>query len=510
MHSVWQGYIELSAGGVNVSTESLASIIGGGVTFQSPPDDQVAPPAEARAAFRLFDRRADAIAPDPGPANRYMLYFSDSVRGLEVGAPVEFRGIPLGKVRSIAVEFDFESRRFRIPVAVDIYPERLYARALPGVKQQRLGRRERLDALVAAGFRAQLRTGNLISGQLYVALELFPDAPKASVDWSAEPPALPNIPGTLSGAQESVATVLRKLEKVPFDRIGADVEKTLASLATTLKRVEQLAATVDRDVTPELRATLDQAKRTMAAAKRTVSAGEGTVGAGGARHGAAGCGPRAHAHHAVAEGADRLSRAPPRGADPRQAPVRNALMHLPARAACALVLALAACGAPRTSCASRSSTARQRRSVARLPAPWPINSPRCARRAYRASFGVDCSAGLPGRDRRATVRAGARRGGLAGRGVDDLRGRACAAQRARRDRGAHRRCGARCAGRGDVARHRAAGARHSRGAAGELTALARGTYRPVRARARVLGWSRQTPIHLESCSDSIINESFNL
>lgn len=281
MHSVWQGYIELSAGGVNVSTESLASIIGGGVTFQSPPDDQVAPPAEARAAFRLFDRRADAIAPDPGPANRYMLYFSDSVRGLEVGAPVEFRGIPLGKVRSIAVEFDFESRRFRIPVAVDIYPERLYARALPGVKQQRLGRRERLDALVAAGFRAQLRTGNLISGQLYVALELFPDAPKASVDWSAEPPALPNIPGTLSGAHESVATVLRKLEKVPFDRIGADVEKTLASLATTLKRVEQLAATVDRDVTPELRATLDQAKRTMSAAKRTVSAGEGTVGAGG-------------------------------------------------------------------------------------------------------------------------------------------------------------------------------------------------------------------------------------
>jgi paraquat-inducible protein B len=274
--------IELSAGGVNVRTESLASIIGGGIAFQAPPDEGLAPPAEAGAAFRLFATRAEAIAPDPGRVDRYVLYFSESVRGLAPGAPVEFRGISLGVVRDIAVEFDFDSQRFRIPVAIDLYPEKLASRAIPGVKQQQIGRREALDALIAKGFRGQLRTGNLITGQLYVALDLFPNAPKAGIDWSGDPPILPTMPGALTEAQESIGAILRKVEKVPFDRIGADVEKALASLDATLKRVEQLAANVDRDLTPEMRATLAQAQQTLAAAERTMTAAQGTVGADGA------------------------------------------------------------------------------------------------------------------------------------------------------------------------------------------------------------------------------------
>jgi paraquat-inducible protein B len=274
--------IELSASGVNVRTESLASIIGGGIAFQAPPGDALAPPAEAGAAFRLFQNRTEAIAPDPGRIDRYVVYFSESVRGLAPGAPVEFRGIPLGVVRDIAVEFDFESQRFRIPVAIDLYPDKLASRAIPGVKQQQIGRREALDALIAKGFRAQLRTGNLVTGQLYVALDLFPNAPKAGIDWSAEPAILPSMPGALTEAQESIGGILRKIEKVPFDRIGADVEKALASLDATLKRVEQLAANVDRDLAPEMRATLVQAQQTLAAAERTVTAAQGTVGADGA------------------------------------------------------------------------------------------------------------------------------------------------------------------------------------------------------------------------------------
>jgi paraquat-inducible protein B len=271
--------VDLSASGVNIRTESLASILAGGVAFQAPPNEPIAPPAEAGAAFRLFDTRAEAIAQDPGRIDRYMLFFTESVRGLTVGAPVEFRGIPIGVVRDIAVEFDFDSQRFRVAVPIDVYPEKLAARATTKVKQQQVGRQEGLDRLVAKGFRAQLRTGNLLTGQLYVALDIYPGVQAARIDWTADPPVLPTIPGALTEAQDSVATILRKVEKIPFDRIGADVEKAIASLDATLKRVEQVAANIDRDVTPELRATLDQAKQTLASAERTMTAAQGTVGA---------------------------------------------------------------------------------------------------------------------------------------------------------------------------------------------------------------------------------------
>jgi paraquat-inducible protein B len=273
--------LTLSAEGVNVRTESLASIIGGGVAFQSPPDEPIAPPAEVNATFKLFPTRTEAIAPNPGRVDRYIAYFGESVRGLTVGAPVEFRGIPIGVVRDIAVEFDFDSQRFRIPVAIELYPDRLVSRSMTAVKQQSLGRKEALDALVAKGFRAQLRTGNLLTGQMFVALDLFPGAPKARVDWASDPPALPTMPGALTEAQDSVAGILRKVEKIPFDRIGDDVQKAITSLDATLKRIEQTVASVERDVTPELRATLEQGRQTLAAAERAATAVQGTVSADG-------------------------------------------------------------------------------------------------------------------------------------------------------------------------------------------------------------------------------------
>jgi paraquat-inducible protein B len=274
--------VTLSAQGVNVRTESLASIVAGGIAFQSPPDEPIAPPAERNASFKLFETRTEAIAPDPGRADRYIAYFSESVRGLVVGAPVEFRGIPLGVVRDIAVEFDFKSERFRIPVVIDLYPERLVARQTSGVTQQKAGQREALDALVAKGFRAQLRTGNIVTGQMFVALDLFPGAPKARMDWTSEPPALPTMQGALTEAQDSVATILRKVEKIPFDRIGADVEKAIATLDATLKRIDQTVANADRELTPELRATIEQGRQTLAAAERAATAAQGVVSPDGA------------------------------------------------------------------------------------------------------------------------------------------------------------------------------------------------------------------------------------
>jgi paraquat-inducible protein B len=95
-------------------------------------------------------------------------------------------------------------------------------------------RRRLIDALVARGFRAQLRTGSLLTGALYVAFDLAPGAPPASVDWSQQPPALPTTPGQLQETEAKVENIVNKLDKMPLEQIGENVNKSLADLDLTL------------------------------------------------------------------------------------------------------------------------------------------------------------------------------------------------------------------------------------------------------------------------------------
>ena len=276
--------VDLSASGLNIRTESLASIIAGGIAFQSAPDEAPADPAEAGAVFKLFETRTEAIAPPTGQIERYVVYFSESVRGLVPGAPVEFRGIPFGQVRRVGAEYDFEHKRFRMRADIELYPDRIASssRVVADRRVLSTDHRAAFDVLIAQGLRAQLRTGNLITGSLYVTFDFFPTARKAAIDWASTPPTIPTVPAALTELQESLAGVLKKIDQIPFDRIAADVDSALKQLDSTLKRIEDVANNVDRDVTPELRATLAQAREAMAAAEKAATAAQGTVSGDGA------------------------------------------------------------------------------------------------------------------------------------------------------------------------------------------------------------------------------------
>jgi paraquat-inducible protein B len=187
--------------------------------------------------------------------------FNQSLRGLSVGAPVDFRGIVLGQVRSIGIDYDPRKKEFLMPVIVDVYPDRLGPKFRDAV--QRGGpsvRTEVIEGLVKAGLRAQLRTGNLITSQLYVALDLFPKAPPAKVDMSREPIELPTVPNTLDELQLQVADIAKKLDKVPFDEIGAKLDSALQNADSLFKQL-------DTQVAPQARDTLSAAKRTFSSAE---------------------------------------------------------------------------------------------------------------------------------------------------------------------------------------------------------------------------------------------------
>ena len=257
--------VTLDTTGVKLNTESLVSILVGGLAFEDAPDATDRTAAAALRQYDLFVGRTEAMKRHETIIDKYVLNFKESVRGLTVGAPVDFRGIVVGEVSAINTHFDQAKKEFSIPVEVNIYPERLISRDTSGVSNSRIssGRKEMADYLVSKGLRAQLRTASLLTGQLYIAIDFFPAAPKASVDWSASIPLLPTVPGNLQGLQDSITSLVAKLDKIPFEGISNDLRKTLGDADT-------LVNTINTDVAPEAKATMASARETLALANRAL------------------------------------------------------------------------------------------------------------------------------------------------------------------------------------------------------------------------------------------------
>jgi paraquat-inducible protein B len=262
--------MQVNAGGVTLRTQSLATILLGGIAFRAP-DDTSGPVAAENTAFALAADESAAMKPPDGPAQTMLLYFNQSLRGLAPGAPVDFRGVVIGEVKSIGIEFDRAGREFRMPVLVQIYPDRLRRQDLDRDRETRFTQEQRIQFLIGKGLRAQLRTGNLLTGQVYVALDFFAKAPAAKVDVAKSPLELPTVPNSLDELQSQVQEIVTKLNKVPFDQIGADVRTTLAALDKTLASAEQLARTLNSDVSPEITAAMKDARKTLNSAERTLA-----------------------------------------------------------------------------------------------------------------------------------------------------------------------------------------------------------------------------------------------
>ncbi len=269
--------VSLDASGVQVRTESLVSIVVGGIAFQSLPEVPPEPPSEANAVFTLYPDRKEAFKQPDKVVDEYLLVFDGSVRGLSVGAPLDFRGITIGEVERIGVSINPATLEFHMPVLVKLFPERLRARhfiggMLPQAESETV-RRGRIRQLVEKGLRAQLRSGNLLTGQLYVALDIFPDAPKVKIDIARKLPEIPTIPGTFEELQETLTGIVKKLDKLQIEEIGADVRKALASADETLKGADTLLKRLDSDLIPDLRRALDSASLTLKNAENVLATG---------------------------------------------------------------------------------------------------------------------------------------------------------------------------------------------------------------------------------------------
>ena len=260
------------ATGVKIHTQSVVALLLGGIAFETPADSSVVQPADEQHVFPLFPDHSQAMKRPDVEVVPFTMYFSETLRGLSVGAAVDYSGVPIGEVKSIGAEFDPATTAIRIPVEVALYPERLRSMSRETVaKPTPAERKARLDGLVEAGLRAQLRTGSLLTSQLYVALDFFPNAPKAKIDWTKTPPELPTIHGGLQELQATLGNIAVKIEKLPLDQVVMDLRQALQSLNRTLQSADVLVKRLDTEVAPAAREALEESRRTLKTTERTLN-----------------------------------------------------------------------------------------------------------------------------------------------------------------------------------------------------------------------------------------------
>ena len=145
---------------------------------------------------------------------------------------------------------------FQIPVLIELEPDRIKA---TGQRPEGAEGQKVMDYLVGKGLRAQLKTGSLITGQLLVAIDMHPEAPPAKINWEGRYPELPTVPTTMEEMTTSLTQLLRKLETLPIEQIGSDLQNTVAGANRLINSAE-----LQKSVTA-LNQTLDQAQKFVAA-----------------------------------------------------------------------------------------------------------------------------------------------------------------------------------------------------------------------------------------------------
>ena len=259
--------VTLTAEGLQIDSPSLISLLVGGVAFDTPATVTVAQDVPENMVFELYPNRQATGRQRYSLKSRFLLYFDGSVSGLIQGSPVEFRGIKLGEVLDVDLELDRDSGEIEIPVVIEIEPERL------GLTYEDVagGDRERLDALVSRGFRARLVTGNLLTGQKTISFDFIKNAVPAEIDYSHIYPMLPTASGDLDAIAEQVTRIVDRVDRIPIESIGQNLDEVLVNLSATLSSVQDLTGSANADLVPSLVASLGKLEDTLASADSMIA-----------------------------------------------------------------------------------------------------------------------------------------------------------------------------------------------------------------------------------------------
>ncbi|ARU93543.1 intermembrane transport protein PqiB [Tatumella citrea] len=263
--------VDMSASGMRVEMGSLTTLFSGGVSFDVPDGSPLGEPAENKADYHLFDDQRSIQESMYTEHTDFLLFFNESIRGLEPGAPVEFRGIRLGTVEKVPYvipgRFDTLNNDYRIPVLIRIEPGRFASSVGNNFNMEQHLQQGRLN-----GLRASLKTANLITGSLYVDLDFYNNVPQfTGPDSVAGYEIIPTVVGGLNQIQQKVMAILDKVEKLPLapmlnEATGTlkESQKTMKNLQTTLDNLNKITGSPAMKTLPaDMQQTLRDLNRSL-------------------------------------------------------------------------------------------------------------------------------------------------------------------------------------------------------------------------------------------------------
>ena len=242
--------MELGASGVKVSTGSLETLLTNGVTFGIPEGMPVGEQIQDRDFFDIHPTYTSASEERYKLRAEYVILVKDTIRGLQVGAPVEYRGLVVGKVLAINSldnnQDGLLEQGYDIPVIISIQPGRVQqpddAIGLAFIRKQ-------TSLWIQRGLRATLKTGNLLTGALFVDLQHYPDADAFQAQVLKGYEVIPTITGEFSEITSKVTAILDNINEIKMKAISDNANNMLSQIAQAAKSLESTANTADHLLT---------------------------------------------------------------------------------------------------------------------------------------------------------------------------------------------------------------------------------------------------------------------
>lgn len=194
----------------------------------------------------------------------WVSYFPGSVYGLQVGAPVTFKGVKIGQVTDIKVNLDARDDTVRVPVHWELQPDKIALVGMPASELAEVrgrGDRPLAQILIKRGLRAQLQLQSFVTGQKVIQLDFFPDSPINLVGRDGEG-KVPEFPTTESSTEKLTKTI----ENIPIEELVTDARNTLQG-------IDRLVRNIDKQIVPATHATLDKAQGTLSSIEGMTAAG---------------------------------------------------------------------------------------------------------------------------------------------------------------------------------------------------------------------------------------------
>ncbi len=256
--------VKLGVNGIELQLELLRALVLGGIAFDTPRESRTSPVSAENHEFPLYSSQDEADHASYKQHVPMVAYFGGSVAGLSANAPVMLRGIRIGEVQSVELQYDKASDKVVVPVRFEVEPELITDWPIQPNNELPATLRD----LVARGLRVRLESASLITGQKDLNLDVFTNSQPAELRMAGDRYVIPTVANGSDDVMSSASAILAKLNTVPFDQIGQNLNGTLQglngvangdqlrqsleSLRSTLAGTEDLVQRLNKGVDPAL------------------------------------------------------------------------------------------------------------------------------------------------------------------------------------------------------------------------------------------------------------------